>query len=81
MTSTLELLRELTRIPALSGYEDLMVAKMRERFLAYTDHVEVDRLGNVIATVEGQATEPCLLIFAHMDELGLVVRKIEDDGR
>lgn len=80
MSSTLELLRELTQIPALSGYEDRMVAKMREIFKQYTDQVEVDRLGNVIATVEGGASEPCLMIFAHMDELGLVVRKIENDG-
>jgi putative aminopeptidase FrvX len=80
MSSTLELLQELTQIPALSGYEDRMVAKMRELFLQHTDQVEVDRLGNVIATIEGRETEPCLLIFAHMDELGLVVRKIEDDG-
>jgi putative aminopeptidase FrvX len=80
MSSTFSLLKELTGIPALSGYEDRMVARMRDAFLEYTDQVDVDRLGNVIATIEGNEAEPCLLIFAHMDELGLVVRKIEDDG-
>ena len=80
MSSTLEWLQELTAIPALSGYEDRMVARMREAFLQYTDQVQVDRLGNVVATIEGDAAEPCLMIFAHMDEIGLVVRKIEDDG-
>ncbi|TFH34367.1 MAG: M42 family peptidase [Anaerolineales bacterium] len=80
MTSTGEWLQELTAIPALSGYEDRMVARMREAFLQYTHQVEVDRLGNVVATIEGQSAEPCLMIFAHMDELGLVVRKIEPDG-
>ncbi|MCJ7824055.1 MAG: hypothetical protein MUP44_04095, partial [Anaerolineales bacterium] len=79
MTSTGEWLQELTAIPALSGYEDRMVARMREAFLQYTHQVEVDRLGNVVATIEGQSAEPCLMIFAHMDELGLVVRKIEPD--
>jgi putative aminopeptidase FrvX len=80
MTSTLELLKELSGIPALSGYEDRMVAKMRDAFLQFTDQVDVDRLGNVTATIGGDQAKTSLLIFAHMDELGLVVRKIEDDG-
>jgi putative aminopeptidase FrvX len=80
MTSTIEWLKKLTAIPALSGYEDGMIAFMRETFLQFTDQVEVDRVGNVIAKVEGEDAVTRLLIFAHMDELGLVVRKIEDDG-
>ena len=80
MTSTLELLRELTAIPALSGYEDRMIARMRDLFSQHADKVQVDKLGNVIATFNGESPEPNLMIFAHMDELGLVIRKIEEDG-
>ncbi|MGD8732698.1 MAG: hypothetical protein PVH92_12530, partial [Anaerolineales bacterium] len=77
---TIELLRELTSIPALSGREDGMIAFMRDKFEQHTDKVSVDRLGNVVAYVPGKSSERSLLVFAHMDELGLVVRKIDADG-
>ena len=38
-----------------------------------------DRLGNLIATLPGRPGPPVML-FAHMDQLGFVVRKIEPDG-
>lgn len=80
MAETIELLRELTAIPALAGREEAMIAAMRRHFGPHADEVRVDRVGNVIATVRGRQDSPCLLIFAHMDELGLIVRKIEPDG-
>lgn len=77
----LEELKLLTAIPALSGMEDRMVTEMTNRFKQYTDQVEIDRLGNVTATFEGEdEDEPTLLVFAHMDELGLMITKIQDDG-
>ena len=39
-----------------------------------------DRLGNLIATLEGDAAAPSVMLFTHMDQLGFVVRKIEADG-
>ena len=39
-----------------------------------------DRLGNLIATLDGEAGAPSVMLFAHMDQLGFVVRKIEADG-
>ncbi len=80
MPTTIELLKELTAIPALAGREDAMIAAMRRHFNALADEVRVDRVGNVIATVHGRQESPSLLIFAHMDELGLIVRKLEPDG-
>ncbi len=80
MPEALELLKELTAIPALSGREDAMIAAMSGHFAPLADKVDIDRLGNVIAKVEGTQDRPRLLLFAHMDELGLVIRKIEGDG-
>lgn len=74
-------LKELTAIPALSGMEDRMVSEMVKRFTKYTDSVEVDKLGNVTATFIGQdEEEPTILVFAHMDELGLMITKVREDG-
>ena len=39
-----------------------------------------DRLGNLIATLEGVRNAPSVMLFTHMDQLGLIVRKIEANG-
>ncbi len=81
MKSILQELEHLTSIPALSGMEDRMIAEMVRRFKPLADEVETDRLGNVTATFRGQGdTEPTLLVFAHVDEVGLMVTKIESNG-
>jgi len=75
-----ELLRELMLIPGLAGYED-RVAR------AVVTHLDVlglahhsDRLGNLITTLPGDPALPSVLIFAHTDQMGLLVRKVEASG-
>jgi putative aminopeptidase FrvX len=74
------LLTELMLIPGLSGHE----GRVRRRLKAELDALGIasrsDRLGNLIATLDGEAGAPSVMLFAHMDQLGLVVRKIERDG-
>lgn len=78
---TVETLRELTGLVALSGHERRMIRYMKEKMTPYADEVRVDNMGNVIATLNGRdAAAPSLMVFAHMDQLGFVVRKIEADG-
>jgi putative aminopeptidase FrvX len=81
MKSIVEELSHLTSIPALSGLEDKMIKEMVARLKPLADEIVVDRLGNVTATFKGRDDkEPTLLVFAHMDELGLMVRKVEKNG-
>jgi putative aminopeptidase FrvX len=71
----------LTSIPALSGMEDRMIKEMVARLKPLADSVEVDRIGNITATFNGRSDqEPTMLVFAHMDELGLMISKIEKNG-
>ena len=35
-------------------------------------------LGNLICTIKGDESLPSIILFAHMDQLGFVVKKIED---
>jgi putative aminopeptidase len=74
------LLSELMMIPGLSGYEGrvrrYLAASLRDLGL----ETRTDRLGNLIATLDGDTAAPSVMLFAHMDQLGLVVRKIEADG-
>jgi putative aminopeptidase FrvX len=46
-----------------------------------SDELLVDRLGNVISTVKGsEPNAPSVMVHAHMDELGLIVKRIEENG-
>jgi putative aminopeptidase len=81
MKTIIEELRFLTSISAMSGMEDRMITEMVNRFKPLADEVEVDNLGNVTATFQGKdADVPSLLIFAHIDEIGLMVTKVEPNG-
>lgn len=81
MKTIIEELEYLTSIPALSGMEDRMISETVNRFKPLADDVEVDLLGNVTATFKGESEkEPRLLIFAHVDEIGLMVTKVEANG-
>ncbi|MFH1146992.1 MAG: M42 family metallopeptidase [Pseudomonadota bacterium] len=73
------LLDDLLIVPGVSGYEDPIRNRIRELISRHVDRVEIDSLGNLIATREGRG-EGHLAFLAHMDELGLVVSNITDDG-
>jgi len=75
------LLEDLCAIHAVSGREDRAVKFIRDFVTPLADEVTVDRLGNVVATIKGtKYPEYKLMLQAHMDELGLIVRSITDDG-
>lgn len=70
----------LMMIPGLSGHEERVAAAIRVRLDEIGLSHRTDRMGNVIATVEGDADAPSLMLFTHMDQLGFIVRKVRDDG-
>jgi putative aminopeptidase FrvX len=71
---------DLMLTPGLSGHEDRVAALIRQRLAADGIQSRVDRFGNVIATFEGDLDSPSVMLFAHMDQLGFFVRRIEGDG-
>ncbi len=75
-----ELLGELMLIPGLSGHEGRVRRRLRQALDRIGLASRTDRLGNLIATLEGASGAPSVMLFAHMDQLGMVVRKIEADG-
>jgi len=77
----LDLLKKLTEIPAPSGHEDRMISFVKEYMSKYADTVEVDAIGNVIGMLKGTSEKaPRIMVSAHMDEIGLVIRRIEEEG-
>ncbi|MDI9639353.1 M42 family metallopeptidase [Kamptonema cortianum] len=75
-----ELLRELTEAHGVPGQEEL-IRKIVYRELAPICDVSVDSMGNVICLKKGSGKNPKkLMIAAHMDEIGFVVKYIDDKG-
>ena len=46
----------------------------------YADEIQVDKMENVIAIKKGKADSPKIMLAAHMDEVGLMVKTITKDG-
>ncbi len=68
-------LQALVMIPGLSGHEERVAGEIAARMPV---PCRTDRLGNLIATFPG--TGHSVMLFTHMDQLGFVVRKIEENG-
>ena len=74
-------MRTLTSISALSGQEDRLIARVADALRGFGLEPVVDFSGNVSATIPGaEDASRSLLIFGHMDEVGLMVRRITEDG-
>lgn len=71
-------LMELMLVPGLSGHEDRVRRTLRDRLDAIGVESRSDRLGNLVAHFAGVG--PRVMLFAHMDQLGFIVRRIEVDG-
>jgi endoglucanase len=65
-------------VPGPSGHEEPVRAFLRERWQSRMADWQEDRVGNVLCRVGGSG--PKLLIQAHMDEIGFVVRAVTDAG-
>ena len=74
-----DLLRELTEARGVPGYEDRVRRIVRREFADSVDRVRTDAMGNVVGTIEG-GTDSAVAVAAHMDEIGFMVRHVDDDG-
>jgi endoglucanase len=75
-----ETLRSLLAAPGTSGREDAAAAVWQAAARAFTDQVSSDLLGSSTAVVPGTAGGPRLAVIGHIDEIGLMVTHIDDDG-
>ena len=76
-----EFLEEISQKDGVSGYEKKVGEVIAEKFSPYIDETRADPLGNLIFYKKGQGKHsPRLMICAHMDEIGLIVTKVEEQG-
>lgn len=76
---TLELLREITEAPGVSGYEKEVRNVIRKQMQGITT-IELDKLGSIICKKEGSSQRPKIMLAGHMDEIGFMVKYITDEG-
>lgn len=77
-----ELLRQMVESTGVSGYECQVGELVSQAFAAVCDEVRTDVLGNVIALRKGEGAgrRPRIMLAGHMDEIGLMITRIDDRG-
>ncbi len=71
-------LEELTNLYGVSGDESRVRAYIKPIAAQYADEIWVDNMGNLFAHKKGNGRR--IMVCAHMDEVGMIVRGIRDDG-
>jgi len=74
-----KLLKELVNAKGISGDEREVRKIIKREIAPYVDSIKIDRLGNLIAHRKG--TKPRVMLAAHMDEIGLMIKSIDKKGR
>lgn len=79
MEDTLQLLKDLTEAHGIPGYEAPIRAVVR-RYLDGLGELSQDKLGSVICRKAGGAQAPKVMLAGHMDEIGLMVKHVTEEG-
>lgn len=74
------LIKKLVEAYGPSGFEDQMRDLIQAEVEGYVDELRVDAMGNLIAIKKGDGSGLKVMIAAHMDEIGLMVTHITEDG-
>ena len=74
-----ETLLELLTAPGPSGYEQAPAAVFREAAGVFAE-VTYDAVGSTVAKVPGTGGGRSLAVVGHIDEIGLIVHHVDDDG-
>jgi len=72
------LLEKFTNAHGVSGSEDNIRDLLEMEIEPYVDTIRKDVMGNLIAIKKGEG--PSIMLAAHMDEIGLMVKYIDDNG-
>jgi len=76
---SMSVLFDLLNLIGVSGSESKVRKYIQSVISPYVDEIKVDKMGNLIARKKG--TGPSVMLAAHMDEVGLMIKNIHLDGR
>ncbi|MCK4535920.1 MAG: M42 family peptidase, partial [Desulfuromonadales bacterium] len=72
--------KELIEAPSPSGFEQPAQRVIRRELNGVADDIQTDVMGNVIARINGPEGAPRLMLAGHCDEIGFMVKYIDDQG-
>ncbi len=75
-----DLMKKLSEANGISGFEDEIRDIIKSELRGEVDKIEEDKLGNLIAVKGGDPGAPSIMLAAHMDEIGLMVRHVTKKG-
>ncbi|MEM3725468.1 MAG: M42 family metallopeptidase [Candidatus Bathyarchaeia archaeon] len=75
-----ETLEKLSNATGVAGREEEVRDLMKKFLKPHVDEVKEDKLGNVIGIKKGAKNAPKVMLAAHMDEIGLLVKTISKEG-
>ncbi|MDY0189591.1 MAG: M42 family metallopeptidase [Desulfuromonas sp.] len=84
-----DLLKELSQAPSPSGFEQPVQRIIRRELAPFANHVETDVMGNVIGRLDGcplhshgedGAERTRVMLAGHCDEIGFMVKYVDEDG-
>ncbi|MCS7121196.1 MAG: M42 family metallopeptidase [Archaeoglobaceae archaeon] len=74
-----ELIKKLSNALGVSGYEEDVKEIVKAELENYVDEIKTDSLGNLICVKNGSERMK-IMVAAHVDEIGFVVKHIDDKG-
>lgn len=80
MQVNIPLLAKICEVPGTSGFENEVRKIVYEELKSEDLTIETDNLGNVYAIKKGKDSSKRVMIGAHMDEIGFIVKYIDDNG-
>jgi len=80
LDNTLTMLKDLTDAKGISGNEKEVRDVMSQYIKPYADEVYTDNLGSLVAKKEGHENGPKIMVAGHLDEIGFMVTRIDDNG-
>lgn len=76
---SVQFLQDLIAAPSPSGFEQPAQKVVRSRVEPFADEISVDLHGNLIA-VKNPSGQPRVMLAGHVDQIGMMVMHITDDG-
>jgi len=75
-----DVLRSLITAAGPSGYEQAPAAVFRDACAAFGAEVSGDTVGSSVGRVRGTGDGPLVAVVGHIDEIGLIVHHVDDEG-
>jgi len=79
MSINVKLLKAICEVPGTSGFEQRVRELVIKEVKPYVDSISIDNMGNVVTVKKGKKNKK-VMVAAHMDEIGFIVKHIDDKG-